>query len=207
MTMNLPEGFYHALLGFTGTTLPTGAACTFQGALGAGMDTPGEVASAIQSAWDTKLKAQTCSGVTLATIRVKLGPMDDGPFTESAPGLNGTLTTTGTLTPAVSMLVRKNTNRGGKGGSGRMYYPVMNDGEVDNVGAINPAFLAPKQTAFSDFLGLLNTSLIPMAVAHTFGTYINSKGDEVTVAPEDPTPVTSLTVQARVATQRRRMRR
>jgi hypothetical protein len=202
----LPEGYYQAALFFTGNNCPTGAAITFAGEDSGGSDAPTSIATQIKDLWATTIDAQTNSEVTLASIRVKKGPMEDGPFATvtvaNAGGLAGAPSA-----PQCALLVRKNSAIGGKSGSGRMYVPGIRESTVLSSGLLEPTELGALQTAWTAFYNGLVTNLTPMALAHNYGEYVNSKGETVVVPPRVPTPVTSLTCDARVATQRRRNRR
>jgi hypothetical protein len=108
------------------------------------------------------------------------------------------------LPPNVALLVKKNTALGGRRGRGRMYMPwVTQDGASNDVGTLDGASLAARQTAADEMLASLASEPVtaietPMVLLH------DSSGAGV---EPPPTPVTSLLVDSRVATQRRRMAR
>jgi hypothetical protein len=93
-------------------------------------------------------------------------------------------------------LVRKNTALGGRQHRGRLFLPnVLDEGEVSHVGLI----AAPMMTALTTKVDLWFDTFedTPMVILH------NNVGVGDT---PDPTPVTSLTCDNVVSTQRRRLR-
>lgn len=97
------------------------------------------------------------------------------------------------LPPNNAVLIRKVTAAGGRTGTGRMYVPALIETEVDSSGLISGASQASIQAGATGMLSDLSTNDIPMYVLH----------DSALIAPN---LVTSLSVQTRVATQRRRLR-
>lgn len=206
LALNLPATYYHANMLFTGSAVPQGAAVTFGGSCGS--MTPTSVASAINSAWNTTLKAQTSNAMQLAGTRVKVGPMIDGPFAFVAQGTLGTHTGTSS-SPNVAWLIRKNTGIGGRQGSGRIYMPGAADADINVDGSLDPTRRTALQTAWTAFFDGLVAALVPMCLIHSAGAYKVLEDDELVIKvlpARNPTVVTSLTVDNRVATQRRRLR-
>jgi len=206
MKVNLPNGFGHVNFFFGGVGLPTGAACSF-GLGGAGApNTPAGLAAELIGYWTTRLKAQTSISVSLTGCRVKLGPMETGPFALVGASVAGSAAGTA-VSPAVAYIVRKNSAMGGKRGSGRFFHPGSQDPKVNEAGVIDAPTLTALQAAWDGFMGDLAASTLEMVLLHTYGTYVKQDGTTVVVPAQDPTPVTSLTVEAMVGTQRRRQRR
>jgi hypothetical protein len=206
MKQHLPEGYSHVLLGFTGVSQPLGAACTF-GVDNQALDkTPTQVAQAVDTAWRASIQAVTISKLTLATVHVKNGPNLDGPFADFASGAPGSDALDPTSS-AVCYLVKKNTALGGKLGHGRMFHPGLPEAQTGDGGSILAGFVTDLQTAWNTFFTNLSTASIPMVLIHNAGSYVNAEGATVTVAPRVPTPVLSLAIDPKVATQRRRQRR
>lgn len=206
MQLNLPTGFYQATMLFTGTDIPRGAAIVFGGSHGAG--SPSTAATAINGAFNTHLKSVFNVAVSLAGTRVKFGPMDDGAFSYVTAGTAGTLVGAATP-PNVAYLIRKNTAFGGRQGTGRIYQPGVTEPNVGVDGTVAGAHLTAMQTAWTGFLGGLNSVSLPMYLLHSYGTYVAlHHGDPVSIDVDirAPTEVTSLSVDSKVATQRRRLR-
>lgn len=206
MELNLPTGYYLAQLFFTGNAAPTGAAITFAGRDVGGSTSAAGIAGIIATTWGTNLDNETNSLLTLGTVRVKKGPMEDGPF-----GVVNTANTgnkaASAASPNVAYLVRKNTALGGKKGSGRLYMPGVAEADVNENGDLVAARLTALQSAWQNFHAALQTATVPMYLAHSHGTYVNTKGQTITVPAITPSEVTSLSLDNRVATQRRRLRR
>lgn len=95
-----------------------------------------------------------------------------------------------------AVLVRKNTALGGRRGRGRMYLPpfMLAEGSVDPNGNLDSAFVTG------------NTQNCTTAFVTNMNPVLFHNSDGVTPAPA-PTPITSVAVQSKIATQRRRMRR
>src|SRR4030095_10322271 len=95
-----------------------------------------------------------------------------------------------------ALLVKKLTARGGRKGRGRFYYPDVQEAAVDASGTIDSSSLAGYQTRWNDWMrdivggdGLGLPVLLPREGSH-------GSPDEILSTP----------VQAKVATQRRRLR-
>lgn len=206
MELNLPAGYYHANLLFTGAAVPQGAAMTFGGSAASG--SAATIAAAINTAWNTHLKSVFNTQCSLAGTRVKLGPTDTGPFAYVASGTAGTNVASGSA-PSVAFLIRKNSALGGRQGTGRMFQPVAGENSVDHTGTVDSAFRTTLQTAYTAFFGALQSVSYPMYLLHNHGTRRSLKNGELSITvvnPRAPTEVTSLSVDSIVATQRGRLR-
>jgi hypothetical protein len=133
--------------------------------------------------------------VTHSKVRVKFGPNETGPFVDGGTSFAGTYNTP-VDAPQVAVLMRKNTAFGGRKGSGRLFVPVVPEQDTLNGGTIDPTALAALQSRATTWIANLIA-----------GTYANGMWllhtDEVT----DPYLVDSISVQAVLATQRRRIRK
>jgi hypothetical protein len=96
----------------------------------------------------------------------------------------------------LALLVTKNTGAGGRRNRGRMFVPpiYINEGAVDSVGVISGSTLSSNSTYWGNVIPGMAAIDVSMMLFH-----------QGAGAPS-PTGVTSLTVQALAATQRRRMR-
>jgi len=165
---------------------------------------PNAVASTIGGAIAnaTSLISIMDSTVTFKSVTVRLGQDGSPPLVGVHPmastGTGGALST---LPPNCAVLIHKRTALGGRRGRGRMYLPwAVQEASVDEAGIIQAANVTQIQTAVSNFLSVLATANTPMMVLHDVG-----------VDPTKPvpaaTPVTSLTVDNLISTQRRRLGR
>jgi hypothetical protein len=193
--MNIPPGFAQVNMLFGGDALPRKAQVVFGVEPDPTKDTVLEVATGVVNAWEAvnSIRSQTDDNVVLEGIRVKFGP--------NATGLDGTIGyskagsfATAGVTPQVAILVRKNTALGGRSNKGRMFLPGLGEAAVEASGQIITSSLTNWQTAVDIFLAGLGTELVPMVLLHN-------------ATEQAPTPVTSLSVQSLVASQRRRIRR
>lgn len=102
-----------------------------------------------------------------------------------------------------ALLIRKGTARAGRTGRGRMYLPgVLDEGQVSQVGILSPTQATACQGRVDTFLanladGFLGANpLTPMVLLHNDGV----------PGGTTPDPVISLTIDTKIATQRRRLR-
>jgi hypothetical protein len=192
--MYIPSLYSQVNLFFSGSAVPRGAEMTFGVANPTNAD-PAVVAAAILTSWNTgNIKARQSTAIGLTQVLVKNGPNATGPFSYvTTSSFTGTVASA-SLTPNTAYLIRKNTALGGHKGAGRMFLPGLPENTVDEAGVITGLDLTATQTAVAAFLTALNTNGYPMQLLHA---------DGVTA----PNQVTSLAVQPRVATQRRRLRK
>ena len=192
--MIIPVGNSQVNLLFAGPALPTGAQMTF-GVDNSTGKTPATQASEIQQAWIDTLLGQQSSGVTFVGVLVKAGPNDTGPSAQSTTASSGG-GSPATLTPNTAVLITKNTNQGGRQGRGRFFMPGPHETGVTDGGVIDGAYRTALQTEADAFLEALDDLDLPMILLRSEDS-----------PPDPPETVTSLTVAASVATQRRRLRR
>ena len=112
-----------------------------------------------------------------------------GSFTISQPGISADKA----LPPQICVLVRKNTDQGGRPGRGRMYMPGLTDAQTLEGGFIVPSSVTLINGEFGDFRTSIGLSDLPMVVLHS----------NPALAPAN---VITLSVQDVLATQRRRIR-
>lgn len=191
----IPEGYAQVTLGWTGGSLPTGAANVF-GVETSDPTTPLAIATAVRQAiLDVGLLGNLSSSVAQSSIRVKQGPTDIGPSGDF-PGA-GTGGSAGQIGASqLGVLVQKVTAFGGRSGKGRLYIPGAVETGIDVDGSLTPAYQTTLQTVFANFRQELIDAGFPMVVFHRPGSPLT-----------EPTPVTSMSVQDRPGTQRRRNRR
>lgn len=191
--MHIPTGHSQVNLKFNGTGVPTGAEVTF------GLDNTGSslsalaIANLIDTNYVANLMAACNSHVELTGILVKNGPNDVGPFFEKGVAHVGA-NTSGDCIPNSAALVRKSTGLGGRKHRGRMFLPFLGESDMDTGGFVSSSFLSGLQGAVDDFYNQLVSDDIPMSLLHA---------DSLT----SPDAVAALTVEAQIATQRRRLRR
>jgi len=176
---------------FEGINAPTGAVATIgvsEPALGFTNSTwQSELVSAA-----TDLVQLTCNtAITLIDIDIKQGPSATGP-TFNIPVNEPGAQTGDTMGPQVAMLVRKEIDGVSTRLAGRAFWPGLTVGNVTPGGVIESTALAGFQAAWTDFYEAL--------VLLTSAPYVFNE-------TSDPRFVESFTVQAKVATQRRRNRR
>lgn len=191
MPIIIPNGYAQFTLEWGGVALPEGAATVFGTEVEPG-DTPTALAEGVSALVETTLLTVMSTEVTLVSVVCKKGPTDTGPFARVAAGVAGDQAGD-PVSPAVSVLVSKQTASGGRKNRGRMYLPGLREANVSSGGVISSTNRTAWQAAVDDFFDGLGLGLIPMVILHTSNVA--------------PTPVTALSVQSVVATQRLRQRR
>lgn len=189
--MTIPAGWGQVTFEFTGDAVPTGAACVL-GFQNAAEDSPTEIAQDMEAAFRVNVLDDLSSSISLTLVRVKLGPDDTGPSGEASGtgsgGVGGQA-----APPNVAFLVHKATATGGRRGRGRMYLPGVGDALVGSAGELIGETASTLESSLFTFAGALTLAGLPLAVLHD-GAF-------------PPSLITGLTVDGRVATQRRRLRR
>lgn len=192
MALAVPIGFAQATWGWMLAGDPEPMFVTFGVDVFMGGDAQA-MAEAIADSWEDFFgTGGTLDEYTFIGTRVALQDTPSGPpvIGEAVRSEQGIVTGT-TLPQNCAMLVRKNTGLGGRSGRGRFYFPpfAFPEADVSATGFIGtPA--AGIQTALDNLL----TGGWNMFLFH----------DEALAI--EPTQVTSLTLDARIATQRRRLR-
>lgn len=193
--MIIPAGFAQVTLGFTGNGLPTGAVITFgvvNGAVMGAQAMADEIAVAVSDNIDPIMSSQ----IAFNDLLVKLGPNETGAQAVSPMSSAGSVS--GAIaSPQVAFLIKKDTDLGGRRGRGRMYFPGVGEADVGQTGDVDGTRRGLITAGFEDFRLTLAAADLSMVLLHD---------DGLTSVPV-PTPVTGLSCDARVATQRRRLRR
>lgn len=158
---------------------------------------PNFVADAVRDAWAATLlpPGNLRTGYSLGPCRIYRrsggGVLEYGENLTVSPGQDPN---SNAPTPNAAVLIRKVTGLVGPRNRGRIYLPpaTLNEGSVDQAGIMAGANQAVLQAQADSFLTGLGTNGVPMYLLHSDGG--------------PATEVVSLTVQARLATQRRRLR-
>jgi hypothetical protein len=194
--MEIPAGYAQCNLQFTGDVLPTGAECTFGLDIGSLPTNLLDLATQVAAAYVTaECVEDVVAGVELSSILIKAGPNATGPSVVLAVNVPGTATGQ-SVGPNTAFLIQKNTNFGGRAGRGRMYLPGPSESAVDQNGLLNGSGATVVGGHWDDYLNLMAIYGTPLVLLHSSGSPLTS-----------PTVITSMTCDARVATQRRRNRR
>jgi hypothetical protein len=153
------------------------------------------MAEAARAAWSDALDSVTSTDFTFAATYIKAGPNDTGPTQESTGAVETGSVAVAMVPLNTALLVRKSTALGGRQGRGRMY--SCGQAMVDNCGGaglLDAGAVESCDAAFFALLGAIQgiTGIEEAVLLHS---------DALT-----PTPITALSPQARLATQRRRLR-
>lgn len=153
---------------------------------------PDALASYVHTALGTTILPILSSEVSLVATDVVVGQDGDplvGRVVETWVG-GGSASV---ASPQVAALVSKRTGLGGRRNRGRLYLPGVVETSVDGGGYLTGTFATDLATAVGNWLDETVDVEMPMVLLH--GS-----------APSDPTPITSLVLSPKVATQRRRLR-
>lgn len=154
------------------------------------------IAGAVRDAYAASLLGTAgtfSSSWTYVAVRVSKMTPTGISYGEVATGITGTQTAN-TVPMNAAVLIRKLTQDGGRQNKGRMYWPpvAFNESIVSPAGVIATAELAAEQTKWDNFATALSATDFPMVLMHSDGS--------------PSTLVAQLSLQALLATQRRRMR-
>lgn len=194
--MEIPSGYAQANFVYTGFAVPNGAQWTLGLDVSSYAGDPTDAANDLWTDYDTAgMEAIHAANVVLVRIDVKFGPANTGPSGSKSGSLAGTA---GGLadSPNVALLVQKNTAFGGRAGRGRSYIPGVPTGHINEDGSLTSTYRDAMQLVIDDFYA-------KVAVQPMTPVLLHGLGSPLTV----PTEITSVTVDSRVATQRRRLRR
>jgi len=194
--MIIPEGFAQANIKYAGAALPTGAEITL------GLDTRTYAGTALALATEvltqfqsTAIRLNTSTEVTISSCVIKFGPNEVGATAEYSNPLAGT-GGTASSSPNTAWLVQKTSAFGGRTGRGRMYIPGIAETLHNGAGVITPA----NRTSMQNAMETLRANLVAFGASP-----VVLHGSATVVVP--PRLIVAFNVDAKVATQRRRLRR
>lgn len=191
--MTIPSGYAQVRLIFSpGGGVPLGAEVCFGvvTSLTDPADVIGEVNEALFT--DADWSKFWATNVEMTSIAAKMGPDATGTAAEIAHseigGMSGTAGAAG-----VATLVRKVSALGGRANRGRIYFPGPSETAVLEGGILDGSVVTGLAVEAADGLNNLDARDVAMVILHE--------------GAATPTLVTSLQVQAVIASQRRRQRR
>lgn len=178
---------------FGGSAVPTGAVCTIglQNTLGEFPSNALNTIAPLIEAFHGKAAVNTCS---ISRFELKIGPEATGPTYTQASVKAGEGVSQG-VAPNTATLIRKELFGLSGRFAGRMYWPATPEDQVGVDGLVGGAYLSIVQTAADTLLSSLTTAGYEPAVFSS----------SVLIPPVQM--VERFSVQSRVATQRRRLRR
>lgn len=192
MVLNIPDGYFEVAFHHSLTGSLHDSVCTL-GTQYTGANFVNE-ANGFAAAWGEHVM-QSMSDVwryDKAVFRVQ-----DGALYERLTGFPGT-TAHPAATSNTTFLIQKVTGRPGRRYHGRMYMPGVSEQDVDPTGLVVASKVTEINNNLLNFIGKITTFHFSLQLLHNRS---NDPGISTT-----PTPVDSLHVDARAATQRNRMR-
>jgi hypothetical protein len=190
-TVVIPNGYAISRQHFTVTSKTDPAMIVLGLKPGTGT-TAGNIATSARAAWATFVgSVQMPNSWTMVENVVNYVDAGVEFFGQASGSTAGT--GTASATPAVAMLAKKITGLAGRKNHGRMYLYPPNESNVDQGGNLDSTFMTAVQTALNTLYSNLNgAGLGGIYLLHADGS--------------TPTAVTSIQLEGRVATQRRRQR-
>lgn len=192
--MPIPVDYAQTNLYFGGVALPQGAEVTMGWDISSYPSSPAQLAEDVFTSCSQNILDNVVEGVTLTGCLAKFGPDATGPSALFSANSAGSIAGEG-VPPQVSVLMRKHTSSGGRAGRGRSYWPGAQMGGIDESGTIDGVVLTAWQTACVAFINQVASELATAVVLHGAGSPLTT-----------PSPITSVTVDGTLATQRRRLR-
>ena len=190
--MIIPSGYGLITHFFSGAAVPDGAAVTY-GVRNLADFSATEMAEAARDEWDaSNFDSLASTDCDMFMTRAKLGPNATGPFADVTSNTGGAGNTAGAA--QVCILMKKQTDSGGRRNRGRMFLPGIPEDQIGQGGQITSGTVTVANAAGLALITGLATALIPMVILH----------DDVDFTP---TLVTSFVVSPYVATQRNRQPR
>lgn len=184
---------------FSGTRFP--AVCTIALEGIAGLDL-GDVTSDIALAAADLHQLISSNAIRLEGVTLKQGPSDTGPSYYQPIGVAGEQGAA-SVTPNTSLVITKALLNVSGRRFGRMFWPGVSEGNVDDKGVLGPAAVIDFNLALQDFLEAVN-AVVGSPVGGSAFVVLPAKQSS-----SDPEyrRVTELRCEPVVGTQRRRMRR
>ena len=194
--MIIPSGYAQINYRFTGTSLPESAECTLGVAISAFAGTPNEAATEIAGLWNSsQMDNLHAPSVKLTEVEVKYGPAETGPTGVWAGDIPGAASGVAD-SPNTAILVKKITASGGRAGRGRMYVPGAPAEKISEAGTLDTTWAPLMQGVLGDFYEDMGLAGFLPYLLHGVGSPLTS-----------PTLITNFTLDTKVATQRRRLRK
>lgn len=203
MSLIIPPGYAQLVLSYltTGDAEPqvNTLGLDISAASGDGQD----IVDKAFTAWGATVMVNVCNSTRLTHATLYVG-QDGGPptvFDSVGAAVVGSVTNAA-LPPNCAWLVRKRTDLAGRRGRGRVYVPGIAETAVDAAGIITGSWVSDMNTAFANFVDDLEDAGVPPGV---LTPVILHRSEGAGVEPV-PTPVTTFVTEAKIATQRRRLR-
>jgi hypothetical protein len=203
MTINIPPtcgSFSHKLL-LTGDPDPHYVTGAF--VADAGVIVLQDIAVGLHNAFKALHAARGGQPYTAKSTALRFNPGGGAEFIEAEAVSDGAgLSTETSLLPQNSaFMVRKNTGFGGRRNKGRFFYPGVAEGAADNIGQLSSGVVTGWNTALATYLSSCN------AVAGVDTLVLLHSGAPIGGTFYAATPITSMTIDGVISTQRRRLRK
>jgi hypothetical protein len=196
MALIIPTGYAQVVLNWTSPLFDSGGAATVLGVKHeAPASTITEVGNVVRQATVDGILPSMHDQVTLASVYVASATAAVELFVGEAGGQALV-----TPPPNVTMLIKKVTPARGRRGRGRSYWPgTLGEDDIEETGILAPGVVTGWQGLFNQWTADL--------LASNVGQVVLQDSEGVTPPLSPPPGVSAFTVQDKVATQRRRLRK
>lgn len=167
---------------------------------------PAAVATSLVAAFSSTGSLFACIdiNVQLQSTRVSMGTDGGEDLVGSSTQIVACTRSMSSAPPNCAVMVHKQTARGGRRGRGRMYIPWCADSTtLTEAGVLNSANVTTVQNAVNAWRTSVISLVGPLMLLHRPSTIDTTRP----TTPGPPNEITSLTVDALIATQRRRLGR
>lgn len=192
MSLIIPDGFGEAVIEFDFLAGASNPLAIVFGYINDGAQSAVQNATIIRDEFESNVMVSSAISNNIQMLRVSVLQNPGGVSAVVASAVTGPGGGSA-LAPNTSYLIRKSTALGGREGRGRIYMPGPMTSTVNEGGTLTVATITNLNTAFTAFNTNLGSNSIEMYLLHS-------------AAVTAPSPVLSLSADALVATQRRRLR-
>lgn len=173
-------------------------AVTTMGVSITGTETSGQnVADHFHEAFRAAFQDRIDANVTIRSAKAVIGQDGADPVVQESTRTNSGTSTRDSTAPALALMLSKRTALGGRAHRGRMYFPwAVSDTGVAENGAVQESTLSNWQTSCDNFLDDLNSTVSSPLID---GAVVLHSAVSI-----PPTPITGMSPNPAIRTQRRR---
>lgn len=198
MTVQIPPGYATLAVEHWLLNYPRPAVCVWGLSLDGLVLDPVAMANQLQGAYVDAFSPGIDSNVTIRASRLTIGQDAADPIVATATSSSPGQAVRESVPPSLAVMLDLHTNLGGRRNRGRKYVPwASSDGSVSEQGALEASAISGWNTRAANFITRLETLDASPVILH---------GTGVTSVPA-PTPVTSITCNPVIRTQRNRQTR
>lgn len=188
--MNIPSGYAMVRHFFIGEDVPREAMCAYAVSLDGSLTGPA-LANSMHDGFAPLVNDALSLNAAMVRTEVQYGPNPTGPTFTHIETISGGASGS-SMTPQVAVLVKKVTALGGRQNRGRLYLPFTSEASIGIGGTLEAAYYTTVNTEVQAILAAYSGASYPWVLLHTSPS-------------ATPTPIVSLELETKCATQRRRL--